>query len=211
MLEPAACRMRYLRSWFALDFVSVFPFDAVIDAVISATDPSYGDSSGASSTRLTRLVRLTRLPRLLRLFKFLRARRFLTSWKQPGLVPAAVWRLLFLLLWLCILVHVVAWCLMISIVMVVVVMMLLMMMMASVMLMMRSRPRRRHVSLCTRVAATPGHRSAATAQLPPLSSQPRPLRSQHFEPVAHVQPRSCMPGAHSRMSTNGPTRLAWST
>jgi hypothetical protein len=58
---------------------------------------------------VTRLVRLARLPRLLRLFKFLRARKFLTSWQQPGCVPPAVWRLLTLMMGLVILVHVVAW------------------------------------------------------------------------------------------------------
>lgn len=100
--------MRYLRTWFALDFISVFPFDVVIEAVLSATDPTYADSSSHSTARLTRLVRLTRLPRLLRLFKFLRARRFLTSWSHPGLLAPSVWRLMMLMMWVMILVHVVA-------------------------------------------------------------------------------------------------------
>ncbi|KAL3926530.1 MAG: hypothetical protein SGPRY_003257 [Prymnesium sp.] len=102
------CGMRYLRTWFALDFISVFPFDVVIEAVLSATDPTYADSSSHSTARLTRLVRLTRLPRLLRLFKFLRARRFLTSWSHPGLLAPSVWRLMMLMMWVVILVHVVA-------------------------------------------------------------------------------------------------------
>jgi len=106
VLDPWMCMLRYARTWFIIDFVSVFPFDIVLEGMV-ATQEEDGDTD-ASTARLTRLVRLARLPRLLRLFKFLRARRFLTSWERPGFVPPSVMRLLTLLLWLAILLHVVA-------------------------------------------------------------------------------------------------------
>ena len=61
----------YLRGWFIIDLLSVFPFEKIIESV------SEGDSSGSYNKlirvarigKLYRLVRLTKLLRVLKLFK----------------------------------------------------------------------------------------------------------------------------------------------
>ena len=63
--------LRYLRTWFTVDFISVLPFDAF----------DYADMlpSSASLIRAVRIVRLLRLIKLLRIF---RASRIVARWRD---------------------------------------------------------------------------------------------------------------------------------
>lgn len=56
--------LRYLRGFFAVDFVSVFPTDWIIGLV--------SPGAGGSSARITRILRLVRLMKLARLFRLKR-------------------------------------------------------------------------------------------------------------------------------------------
>ena len=88
---------RYLRFWFLIDFLSVFP----ITGVLSLALPASASGGESSSSRIARLLRLTRLPRLLRLFKFVRVHSAVSF--DPN-----VFRLVRLLFALFIVVHLVA-------------------------------------------------------------------------------------------------------
>merc|ERR1719379_137161 len=63
-------RLRYLKSWFLLDFFSVLPFDVI--ALVS-DDPA---------TQNLMAFRLIRLLRLLKLLRMLRASRILVRWEM---------------------------------------------------------------------------------------------------------------------------------
>ena len=69
-VDRPAIRTRYLRGWFLLDLLSIFPFDSIALA--------QGDASGADGTKLFRILRILRL---FKLFRMMRASRFFDRWK----------------------------------------------------------------------------------------------------------------------------------
>jgi hypothetical protein len=64
--------VRYLRSWFIVDFISIVPFDLI--SLLSDT----GSNQGAGATQMLRMVRVLRLLKLLRV---VRASRIITRWE----------------------------------------------------------------------------------------------------------------------------------
>eukprot|EP00949_MAST-11_sp_MAST-11-sp1_P004067 g4067.t1 len=60
--------MRYLKGWFFIDFIAVFPFDVVLGAYFQSEDQ--GDAGNYA--RLVKLIRLFKLTKLLRVLKFAR-------------------------------------------------------------------------------------------------------------------------------------------
>lgn len=66
-------RMRYLRGWFIIDFISIIPFDAIsqVMVVMDRQDKPERESSGpfSSQMRVVRLIRVARLLKLARLFR----------------------------------------------------------------------------------------------------------------------------------------------
>lgn len=68
--------MSYLKGWFVIDFLSIFPFEIVGSAIGGGED----DESKLA------LLRIMRLARLLKLLRILRASRKLQRWRiQSGL------------------------------------------------------------------------------------------------------------------------------
>ena len=69
--------LNYLKGWFSIDFVSIFPFEPVLMYV------SDGGGANVSVRKSTKLVRMARLPRLMKLLKLLKLLRIL---KMPNLL-----------------------------------------------------------------------------------------------------------------------------
>ena len=67
--------LNYLKGWFSVDFVSIFPFEPVLMSGSANADVSLRKS--------TKLVRMARLPRLMKLLKLLKLLRIL---KMPNLL-----------------------------------------------------------------------------------------------------------------------------
>jgi CRP-like cAMP-binding protein len=73
---PSMIVRNYCRGWFAIDFVSAFPFDLVVKAFLNSggetatpADPGGGGDSSLRSLKLVRVARLFRLLKLARIFK----------------------------------------------------------------------------------------------------------------------------------------------
>jgi potassium voltage-gated channel Eag-related subfamily H protein 7 len=78
VVDLADIRSRYLKSWFAIDFVSILPFDAI------------GLTMDSDSMTQARLIRLIRLMRLLKLLRLLRGVRIFERWQDEiGITYAA--------------------------------------------------------------------------------------------------------------------------
>lgn len=70
--KQLACR--YLKSWFMLDFLSVFPFEIV--TALLAEEGSEDSSSANTFVRLARIQKLqkfSKMTKLIRMFKFLKS------------------------------------------------------------------------------------------------------------------------------------------
>ena len=74
--KPSEIRAHYLKSWFAIDLVSVLPFDHLVRL--------FGNHAGdeeniARSTRFVRFTRLMRFARLIKLAKLTQLRNAMTT------------------------------------------------------------------------------------------------------------------------------------
>jgi hypothetical protein len=69
--NPWRVALRYLKTWFTLDFLATFPYDVIIISAIEG-DAEVDRASVLRLPRLIRLARLIRLVRLLRLFRLTR-------------------------------------------------------------------------------------------------------------------------------------------
>eukprot|EP00163_Fabomonas_tropica_P023159 TRINITY_DN40451_c0_g1_i1.p1 TRINITY_DN40451_c0_g1~~TRINITY_DN40451_c0_g1_i1.p1 ORF type:complete len:800 (+),score=93.72 TRINITY_DN40451_c0_g1_i1:114-2513(+) len=69
----------YLKTWFAVDFLSTFPFDIVIVVVLNSTGDEIENDSVLRLPRLIRVLRLIRLMRLIKVFKVTKSFRALIS------------------------------------------------------------------------------------------------------------------------------------
>ena len=77
----------YLRTWFPIDLVSVFPFQQFSDLVVGLM----GTEVNSGNTSILRAIRTIRLIRLVKLLRILRASRIINRWKDYfGLSYAAL-------------------------------------------------------------------------------------------------------------------------
>jgi len=83
--DPKMLRMRYLKSWFAVDFVSVLPFDAVSLAL----------SSNRQNIRFeeAKLLRCIKLLRAIKLVRVMRTSRVIKRWQNEVTLQFASQRL----------------------------------------------------------------------------------------------------------------------
>ena len=78
LLDLKQIRIMYLKKWFAIDLISVFPFDYIVLGITESVQVN--DLLRAS--RALRLLRLIKLLSLLRLLKLIRFLRYLTKWEE---------------------------------------------------------------------------------------------------------------------------------
>ncbi|XP_076801054.1 potassium/sodium hyperpolarization-activated cyclic nucleotide-gated channel 2-like isoform X1 [Clavelina lepadiformis] len=102
VLEPAQIRSIYLKSWFAIDFISTFPFDLVFTLIEGASGMA---ESGLKALSLLRLAKILALLRLLRLSRFI---RYMKQWEEifnfqyeMALAFARIFNLIMLMLFIC--------------------------------------------------------------------------------------------------------------
>jgi len=91
-------RKNYLRGWFVIDFLSTFPIDWVLEALV----PNGGNNSRA--VKLIRFARLFRLLKLARVFKLSRLMSLANSFVE---IPPLVIRMFSLCLKICFMAHIV--------------------------------------------------------------------------------------------------------
>ena len=73
LLDVKEIRKYYARRWFAIDILSVFPFDYIFTGIFQT------NNSISSALRLLRLVKLISLLRLFRVVRFL---HYLSKWEE---------------------------------------------------------------------------------------------------------------------------------
>lgn len=61
--------LNYLRGWFLIDFLAIFPFDQIIQGEASASEDINGIVRIARLGRMYKLIKLTRLIRIIKLMK----------------------------------------------------------------------------------------------------------------------------------------------
>ena len=81
VLDLKQIRIAYMKKWFVIDVVSVFPFDYI---VLGITE-SVSVSELLTASRALRLLRLIKLLSLLRLLKLVRFLRYLTKWEEVSM------------------------------------------------------------------------------------------------------------------------------
>ncbi|XP_069074540.1 potassium/sodium hyperpolarization-activated cyclic nucleotide-gated channel 3 [Pleurodeles waltl] len=79
ILEPHTIKMKYLRSWFLVDFVSSIPVDYIFLIVDLETQV---DSEVYKTARALRIVRFTKILSLLRLLRLSRLIRYIHQWEE---------------------------------------------------------------------------------------------------------------------------------
>lgn len=79
ILDPKVIALRYLKSWFAIDFVSSLPLDYVF---LGLEGQSY------SAGRALRILRLAKLLQLLRLLRISRLVRYVRLWQEVITLPS---------------------------------------------------------------------------------------------------------------------------
>ena len=74
---------RYFSSWFAIDLISILPFDSVeVFARLTTGNSPFGDNAGT-----LKIIKMIRLLRLLKLARILRASRIFSRWENPNPNP----------------------------------------------------------------------------------------------------------------------------
>jgi len=81
--DPKAIRWRYLKTWFAVDLISILPFDIIMLAQRS-------DSQSVSSLQQAKILRCLRLMKLVKLIRILRTSRLMQRWQNKLAVSFAV-------------------------------------------------------------------------------------------------------------------------
>ncbi|XP_062847720.1 potassium/sodium hyperpolarization-activated cyclic nucleotide-gated channel 3-like [Trichomycterus rosablanca] len=79
LLDPKAIRQRYLRSWFAVDFISSIPVDYIF---LMVDLEERLDSEVYRTARALRIVRFTKILSLLRLLRLSRLIRYIHQWEE---------------------------------------------------------------------------------------------------------------------------------
>ncbi|XP_042296936.1 potassium/sodium hyperpolarization-activated cyclic nucleotide-gated channel 3-like [Sceloporus undulatus] len=81
ILDPHTIKMKYLKSWFLVDFVSSIPVDYIFLIVDLETQV---DSDVYKTARALRIVRFTKILSLLRLLRLSRLIRYIHQWEEVG-------------------------------------------------------------------------------------------------------------------------------
>uniref|UniRef100_W5MI08 Hyperpolarization activated cyclic nucleotide-gated potassium channel 3 n=1 Tax=Lepisosteus oculatus TaxID=7918 RepID=W5MI08_LEPOC len=79
ILDPRAIKLRYLKSWFLVDFISSIPVDYIFLMVDLET---HVDSEVYRTARALRIVRFTKILSLLRLLRLSRLIRYIHQWEE---------------------------------------------------------------------------------------------------------------------------------
>ncbi|KAL7978121.1 hypothetical protein Chor_005108 [Crotalus horridus] len=79
ILDPHTIKMKYLRSWFLVDFISSIPVDYIFLIVDLETQV---DSEVYKTARALRIVRFTKILSLLRLLRLSRLIRYIHQWEE---------------------------------------------------------------------------------------------------------------------------------
>ncbi|XP_052399453.1 potassium/sodium hyperpolarization-activated cyclic nucleotide-gated channel 3-like [Carassius gibelio] len=77
VLDPQQIKVRYLRSWFAVDFISSIPVDYIFLIVETRIDSDF-----YKTARALRIVRFTKILSLLRLLRLSRLIRYIHQWEE---------------------------------------------------------------------------------------------------------------------------------
>ena len=100
--DHCAIAKHYIFTWFALDLVSVIPFERIASAL---TPPEAGSGSDRDSEQLLKLIRLLRLLRLLKLIRIVRATRIFRRWESRLGVSYATATMVKLMLYIVLMTH----------------------------------------------------------------------------------------------------------
>ncbi|EOA98910.1 Potassium/sodium hyperpolarization-activated cyclic nucleotide-gated channel 4, partial [Anas platyrhynchos] len=84
ILDPHTIKMKYLKSWFLVDFISSIPVDYIFLIVDLETQV---DSDVYKTARALRIVRFTKILSLLRLLRLSRLIRYIHQWEEAVPVP----------------------------------------------------------------------------------------------------------------------------
>ncbi|KAM4664368.1 potassium/sodium hyperpolarization-activated cyclic nucleotide-gated channel 3 [Discoglossus pictus] len=79
ILDPHTIKMKYLKSWFLVDFVSSIPVDYIF-LIVDLETPV--DSEVYKTARALRIVRFTKILSLLRLLRLSRLIRYIHQWEE---------------------------------------------------------------------------------------------------------------------------------
>uniref|UniRef100_A0A8C2TT55 Hyperpolarization activated cyclic nucleotide gated potassium channel 3 n=1 Tax=Coturnix japonica TaxID=93934 RepID=A0A8C2TT55_COTJA len=79
ILDPRTIKMKYLKSWFVVDFISSIPVDYIFLVVDLETQV---DSDVYKTARALRIVRFTKILSLLRLLRLSRLIRYIHQWEE---------------------------------------------------------------------------------------------------------------------------------
>uniref|UniRef100_A0A3B4XS43 Hyperpolarization activated cyclic nucleotide-gated potassium channel 3 n=1 Tax=Seriola lalandi dorsalis TaxID=1841481 RepID=A0A3B4XS43_SERLL len=80
ILDPKEIRMHYLRTWFAVDFISSIPVDYFF--LIADLESRHESSDVYRTARALRIVRFTKILSLLRLLRLSRLIRYIHQWEE---------------------------------------------------------------------------------------------------------------------------------
>uniref|UniRef100_A0A3B3TXX4 Potassium/sodium hyperpolarization-activated cyclic nucleotide-gated channel 4-like n=1 Tax=Poecilia latipinna TaxID=48699 RepID=A0A3B3TXX4_9TELE len=80
ILDPHQIKVKYLKSWFVVDFVSSIPVDYIFLIVETRIDSDF-----YKTARALRIVRFTKILSLLRLLRLSRLIRYIHQWEEVGL------------------------------------------------------------------------------------------------------------------------------
>ena len=83
VMDPKTIALTYLRGWFVIDFVSIFPIDTLVTAIVAsgAAESTGGQTLVTRSTRSLKMLRLLRIAKLVRLMRVSRAFRYIRFFK----------------------------------------------------------------------------------------------------------------------------------
>ena len=79
ILDPQQIKIKYLRSWFVVDFISSIPVDYIFLIVETRIDSDF-----YKTARALRIVRFTKILSLLRLLRLSRLIRYIHQWEEVG-------------------------------------------------------------------------------------------------------------------------------
>uniref|UniRef100_A0A8C0IZ44 Uncharacterized protein n=1 Tax=Chelonoidis abingdonii TaxID=106734 RepID=A0A8C0IZ44_CHEAB len=83
ILDPHTIKMKYLKTWFLVDFISSIPVDYIFLIVDLETQV---DSDVYKTARALRIVRFTKILSLLRLLRLSRLIRYIHQWEEVRLL-----------------------------------------------------------------------------------------------------------------------------
>ena len=89
--DRALIAKEYIKSWFLVDFLSILPFDVIMDlAVVSDESGSTSDlNSFVRVTKVSKLYKLVKITRLIRMFKLMKQKKKLEKKVKKVMVGGA--------------------------------------------------------------------------------------------------------------------------